>query len=153
MSNNFWVPEKPRRDPIFNSPDELWQRACEYFAYIKANPLSEQKIFQYQGGIVEGQVEKPRAMTITGLCIHFGCDRTTYENYRRREGYAEVCALVDDIIYTQKFELAAADLLNANVICREIGLRDKQDIAHTSPDGSMTPTVIQLVAPNDSGKS
>lgn len=149
----FWRPEKPRRDPIFETPDEMWERACAYFEWVQGNPLYEEKAFQFQGEPVHTHVTKPRAMSIRGLCIHLGCDKSTWENYRRREGYAEVCALVDDIIYTQKFELAAADLLNPTVICREIGLREKQDIAHTSPDGSMTPTVIQLVAPNDSSES
>jgi hypothetical protein len=125
MSNNFWIPSKPRRDPVFESPDELWRRACEYFAYIKENPLYEEKAFQFQGQVVKDTVEKHRAMTITGLCIHFGCDRSTYENYRKREGYAEVCALVDDIIITQKVELAAADLLNAGFIAKELGMRER----------------------------
>lgn len=125
MTEQFWVPHKPRRDPVFETPDEMWTRCCEYFDYVKANPLIENKIFQFQGGIVDGTVEKPRAMTLRGLCIHLGCTRQTWDNYRKREGYAEVCDLVDAIIYTQKFELAAADLLNASVIMRDLGLKER----------------------------
>lgn len=121
----FWVPTKPRRDPIFETPDEMWERCCAYFDYVKENPLQEHKVFQFQGGIVDGELTKPRAMTITGMCVHIGCNRSTWEEYRKREGFDVVCSLVDDIIYTQKVELAAADMLNAGFISKEIGLREK----------------------------
>ena len=42
----------------------------------------------------------------------------------------------------QKFMGAAADLLNANIISRDLGLADKKD--HTSSDGSMTPSFSAL---------
>lgn len=149
---SFWIPEKPRRDPIFETPSEMWERCCLYFDYAKENPLIENKIFQFQGSIVEGQVQKPRAMTIKALCVHLGCSKDTWENYRKREGYSEVCELVDSIIYTQKFELAAADLLNAGLIGRDLGLTDKTVVDHQSTDGSMTPTRIELVAPSVNGQ-
>jgi hypothetical protein len=41
------------------------------------------------------------------------------------------------VIYEQKFTGAAADLLNPNIIARDLGLADKQD--HQSSDGTMTP--------------
>lgn len=110
---------------MFEDPEQMYDRCKEYFAYVIANPLYEVKVFQFQGGIVEGEVAKPRAMTIKALCIHLGCSVDTWANYRKREGFSEVCALVDDIIYTQKFELAAADLLNVNLIARDLGLREK----------------------------
>lgn len=122
---SFWIPESPRRDPIFETPDEAWERCCAYFNYVKENPLYEEKVFQFQGEPVHASVTKPRAMTLRGLCIHLGCTRQTWDNYRKREGYSEVCDLVDAIIYTQKFELAAADLLNANLIMRDLGLKER----------------------------
>jgi hypothetical protein len=121
----FWQPENPRNPPTFSSPDEMYARCCEYFEWVRDNPLTENKIFQFQGAIVDGQVEKPRAMTIRAMCIFMGCSTDTWSNYREREGFAEVCDLVDGIIYTQKFELAAADLLNVNLIARDLGLREK----------------------------
>lgn len=122
---SFWIPEKPRRDPIFETPDEMWERCCLYFEYVKQNPLFEEKVFQFQGEPVHASVTKPRAMTIKALCVHLGCTKETWANYRKREGFDEVCELVDSIIYTQKFELAAADLLNAGLIGRDLGLSDK----------------------------
>jgi hypothetical protein len=121
----FWQPTNPRHPPIFSTPDEMYARCCEYFEWVRENPIYEKKIFQFNGGIVNGETEKPRAMTIKALCIHMGCSVDAWANYRKREGFSEVCELVDSIIYTQKFELAAADLLNVNLIARDLGLREK----------------------------
>ena len=41
----------------------------------------------------------------------------------------------EEIIYNQKFTGAAADLLNPNIIARELGLADKQQNEHTGVDG------------------
>lgn len=121
----FWIPKSPRRDPIFETPTEMWDRCCAYFDYVKSNPLHEEKVFQFQGAPVHAEVTKPRAMTIAALCVHLGCNKSTWEEYRKREGFDAVCSVVDDIIYTQKFELAAADLLNAGFIAKELGMREK----------------------------
>ena len=48
---------------------------------------------------------------------------------------------IEKIIYRQKFEGAAAGLLNANIIARDLGLRDKQDVDHTSNGESLSITV------------
>ncbi len=42
------------------------------------------------------------------------------------------------MIFVQKFEGAAADLLNANIISRELGLADRQE--HTGKDGGAIET-------------
>lgn len=145
--STYWKPHKPRRDPIFETPDEMYERCCKYFEWVRDNPLFEEKVFQFQGEPVHAHVTKPRAMTLVAMCTFLGCSRDTWENYRKREGFSEVCEQIDAIIYTQKFELAAADLLNVQLIARDLGLREKQEIDHKSSDGSMMPTVIQLVAP------
>nr|WP_261640834.1 DNA-packaging protein [Erwinia mallotivora] len=40
----------------------------------------------------------------------------------------------EQIIYNQKFTGAAADLLNANIIARELGLADKREVQQTVTD-------------------
>lgn len=130
------------RPPLFDTPEQMYAACCKYFEWVAANPLFENKVFQFQGAPVPAEIEKPRAMTLVAMCTFLGFSRDAWENYRKREAFAETCELVDNIIYTQKFELAAADLLNVNLIARDLGLRDKQDINHSSPDGSMTPQTI-----------
>ena len=141
---------KPRlgRPPLFDTAEEMYAACCEYFEWVVENPLYEDKAFQFQGEPVHTHVVKPRAMTLVAMCTFLGCSRDAWEQYRKREGFAETCELVDNIIYTQKFELAAADLLNVNLIARDLGLRDRSEIDHKSSDGTMTPTRIELVAPD-----
>jgi hypothetical protein len=145
---------KPRlgRPPLFDTAEEMYAACVKYFEYVAENPLVENKVFQFQGAPIPATINKPRAMTLVAMCTFLGCSRDAWENYRKREGFAETCELVDNIIYTQKFELAAADLLNVNLIARDLGLRDRSEIDHKSSDGTMAPTRIELVAPDVSSK-
>ena len=43
----------------------------------------------------------------------------------------DIAARVDDIIRTQKFEGAAAELLSSNIVARDLGLTDKHEIETT----------------------
>lgn len=84
-----------------------------------------------------------RAMTIDGLCIFLDIDRTTWYAWRDVEDFSNIVTRVESVIRDQKFSGAAADLLNANIISRDLGLADKQD--HTSSDGSMSPQSLDDV--------
>ena len=68
-------------------------------------------------------------MTIEGLCIFLDIDKSTWIAYRNRERFRDVVARVDAIIRTQKFEGAAARLLNGKIITRDLGLADKHELA------------------------
>jgi hypothetical protein len=132
--NQFWKARSSHgRKPIFASPDDLWDAASEYFEWVEANPLYEDKLTSYQGVNTHEPVAKMRAMTITGLCIFLDISAQAWSEYKQRQGFGEITARVDEIIRTQKFEGASADLLNPNIIARDLGLADKQE--HTGKDG------------------
>ena len=148
IGNQFWKARaKHGRSKIFSSPNQLWKAAIEYFEWSDENPLLEQKAFAYQGVITKTEITKMRAYTITGLCIFLGVTRNYLTdlkdrlNLETRQGkdFARIIKMIEEIIFTQKFEGAAADLLNANIIARDLGLTDKKDIDHKSTDGSMSP--------------
>ncbi len=42
--------------------------------------------------------------------------------------FLQVVSRIDEIIYTQKFEGAAVGAFNANIISRDLGLRDGSDV-------------------------
>ena len=127
-NNQFWkARSKHGRDKIFATPKALRDAAEEYFEWIEQNPLKEEKIFQYQGAIVGGSISKMRAMTITGLCRFLHVDFKTWEDYKKREGFIHITREIEEIIRDQKFTGAAADLLNANIIARDLGLSDKKE--------------------------
>jgi hypothetical protein len=105
---------------------------------VEDNPLWEDKVTQYQGEPVSMPVSKMRAMTISGMCTFLDISKDTWANYRKKEDFLAVTKRAEDIIYDQKFSGAAADLLNANIIARDLGLADKKETDITSKGESVT---------------
>jgi hypothetical protein len=126
--NAYWRQRHSHgRSPKFETADAIWQACVEYFDWVEANPLHSAETVKFQGEARIIKVPKLRAMTIEGLCLFIGITHQTWTQYRARdEGFAEVTSQVDSIIRTQKFEGAAADLFNANIIARDLGLADRQ---------------------------
>lgn len=130
IGNQFWKARSSHgRKPIFSSPDQLWKAALEYFEWVEANPLYEMKAFAYQGKVTTKELPKMRAMTIDGLCIFLDIGESTWNDYCHKEDFSGVTTRVDKVIRTQKFSGAAADLLNPNIIARDLGLKDKKELA------------------------
>lgn len=130
LGNKFWTARSTHgRAPIFADADALWNACAEYFEWVEANPLYEDKPFAFQGVVTHETVAKMRAMTVAGLCIFLDISTQAWGEYRERKGYGDVTSRVDDIIRTQKFQGAAADLLNANIIARDLGLADKSEFS------------------------
>jgi hypothetical protein len=129
VGNKFWEARSSHgRSPLFATPDHLWSACLEYFEWIEANPLYEAKAFAFQGDITMADLPKMRAMTVSGLCIFLDISPKTWAEYRAREDFTPITSRVDEIIRTQKFQGAAADLLNPNIIARDLGLADKSEL-------------------------
>lgn len=137
--NQFWKARSSHgRGPIFAGPDDLLEACMEYLDWVEQNPLWVDKIISFQGVATHVDVAKMRAMTISGLCIFLDVARRTWDDYRAREDFLPVCNHVEQIIRDQKFTGAAADLLNANIIARDLGLADKTEL--TGRDGGAIET-------------
>lgn len=149
--NEFYkMVQAPTGRPLkFSTAQDLWLKAVEYFQWVNENPLYEMKVFQYQGDIVETNVPKMRAMTEVAFCLFAGISTETFRLYKKEnhedvEDFIGVSQRIADIIYSQKFEGAAADFLNANIIGRELGLVDKHS-------NEVTGSPIQIIMPPDNG--
>lgn len=128
--NQFWKARSSHgRKPIFPDPETLWNACEEYFQWAADNPLMEEKVFCHQGTVTRVQVPHMRAMTISGLCLFLDIGRDAWGEYGKREGFADIVTRAEEHIYQQKFTGAAVDMLNANIIARDLGLKDKKDIA------------------------
>lgn len=126
--NRFWEARSSHgRKPIFDSPEKLWDAATQYFEWNENNPLWEVKSYMYQGAPVQDQIPKMRAMTIEGLCLFLDISKQAWSEYKQRDGFGDVTREIDDIIRKQKFEGAAAEMLNANIIARDLGLREQTE--------------------------
>jgi len=142
--NQWWLLRaKHGRAKIFSNPKVLWKSSCEYFKWVEDTPLKEAKLFKVKDKdgndeIISEEVGKMRAMTIDGLCLFLGIGTSTWHDYKTREGYedfSEVISQIESVIRSQKFAGAAADLLNANIIARDLGLKDASTSEHSGPGG------------------
>jgi len=137
--NKFWRDRaKSGRGKIFENPDDLQAACYEYFDWVDENPIWEMKVF---GTGLKAKLPHPRAMTLRGLCGHIGMGRRTWDDYRSRDEFKEVCEMVEDIMFDQKFAGAAAGMFNAAIIARDLGLADKREI-----DGDLTVEVVDSYA-------
>ena len=134
IGNQFWkLRSKHGRDKLFATPELLWEAACEYFQWCEENPLYEMKGFAYQGSVTKEEFPKMRAMTLSGLCFYLNCNEAYFRTFKAQlpEGEKDFNTVITDIektIYNQKFQGAAADLLNANIIARDLGLSDNSNV-------------------------
>ena len=106
----------------------------------------------FQGAGTLAEVPHRRAMTLEGLCDFIDVDPSTWRQWKESgdDGRPDLIAVItraERIIYRQKFEGAAAGLLNPNIIARDLGLADKKD--HSSTDGTMTPQQIIYRLPDN----
>ncbi|HDL6959135.1 TPA: DNA-packaging protein [Yersinia enterocolitica] len=133
--NRFWEARSSHgRSPKFESPEALWSACTEYFVWIEDNPLYETKAFAFQGTVTQEAIPKMRAMTIIGLCLFLDIDRSTWYALKAKEGFSDITTRAEEVIYNQKFSGAAADLLNANIIARDLGLKEQSQVEDVTPD-------------------
>lgn len=127
------------------TPDTLWKKAVEYFEYCRDNPLKEEKAYHYQGAINTHNISKMRAMTESGLCLMLDIDDETFRRYQKEPQFCGVIKKIKQTIKTQKFEGASADLLNANIIARDLGLKDHQEVKTIQEIDSVIKQIIEVV--------
>ena len=137
--NRFWQQRSSHgAKPKFENSSDLWHACAEYFEWNADNPLYEARPFAFQGLVTIAHVEKMRAMTIGALCMFLDVTHKQWIEWRKdRADLSEVMAWAENVIYRQKFEGASADMLNPNIIARDLGLADKKDLS--SSDKSMSP--------------
>ncbi|MCI5040035.1 MAG: DNA-packaging protein [Donghicola eburneus] len=131
--NRFWEARSSHgANPKFKHATDLWDACLEYFAWVEDNPLQEAKLAQNKGEPKVVSMNKMRAMTIGGMCVFLDISEATwYEWRKKRKDLSEVITRVEQVIRTQKFEGAAADLLNPSIIARDLGLSDRKELTGT----------------------
>lgn len=149
--NRFWETRSSHgRSPKFESPDDMWDAATQYFAWVEDNPIMEAKLVSFQGASVLEQVPLMRAMTIEGLCLYMDIDHQTLSNYETKEDFFGVVKKIKNVIKQQKFEGASAGLLNSNIIARDLGLKDSTELQHSGKiDNNWTVEFVNADAGNE----
>ena len=144
--NRFWEARSSHgAKPKFANGDDLWSACCEYFEWNAGNPLYEAKAFAFQGAVTVENLPKMRAMTIGAMCLFIDVTQKQWIEWRsNRADLSEVITRAEAIIFAQKFEGASADLLNASIIARELGLADKSEITGANGGPIQTQEVSAL---------
>lgn len=123
----FWE-QRTKFAGMIQNGEELHDACLQYFEWVDDNPLLEDKIFSTSMGLERDTQAKMRAMTVRGLCLFLGISHTFwYEHWLKDDRFKHVCKWAEDVITQQKVEGAAAGLLNASFIGKEIGLIDKAE--------------------------
>lgn len=128
LGNQFWkLRSKHGRDKIFATPELLWEACQEYFEATDARKWIKT---EFNGkDAVECHVPTDTPYTWTGLYLFLDdIDHKTWELYANREEFIPITTRVRHIIYTQKFEGAAVGAFNANIIARDLGLKDTSEV-------------------------
>lgn len=120
---------KPRK----YQPLELLEKANEYFNWVIDNPLKKTEAYNTKNGIELIETPVMRVMSIGAFSVFAGITYQTFLNYERDESglYFEVCKKIRDVVENHQFEGASANLLNASIIARKLGLADKKETSHS----------------------
>lgn len=131
--NRFWEARTSVGRPrLFADPNDLWLACLEYFKWVEDNPLWEAKAFAFQGVVTVKEMPKMRAMTTGGLCLFLDISQQVWRDWRGQADFVDVVTRAEAFIREQKFTGAAAELLNPNIIARELGLADKSELTGNS---------------------
>ena len=126
-NNKYWQFRNKHGRDFKYTPEDLWNEAVGYFQWCEDNPLIEDHVISFQGVATHEPLYKMRAMTIGGFCLYADITLQTFFNYRDNKDFFEVITRIEQAIKEQKFAGAAAELLNPNIIARDLGLVDKTE--------------------------
>jgi hypothetical protein len=151
-NNQLWKKRsKSGRDVIFSDPAVLRAEAYKYFSMIDNNPLYEGDCMVVDKELTEFSRPKARPYTLAGLQVFLGVNDAYIRQFKADKNkctpdFSTVISEIEQIIYTQKFELAAAGLLNANIISRELGLADKTNVQTVQYNADVTKEEAKLIS-------
>ena len=132
--NQFWkLRNKHGRSKRFASPEQLWEAACEYFAYCDRTPWKAIK--NKTKGEIKEKEESPtqRPYSLTGLMAYLDVSKSFWNDFKKgsHEDFSVVITRIENVIRTQQLEGAIVGAFNPNIVSRIIGLSDKQKVTHT----------------------
>lgn len=124
----------------YSTAEELAVACQDYFDWAEHNPIMVAKLVSFQGSSVLEEIPKKRVLTLRALCAFININPRTWEKWRPQSpeyNHPELTPAVEwaeATIRGDKFEGAAADIYNAMIISRDLGLVDRQ-----SHEGGATP--------------
>lgn len=127
---------KPGRNPAFSSPEELKQRADEYFAWTDANPYQQVKIFPNGKRTTKGIVPVMKAYTLYDFWDFCGVSEYWYYNFKSNkklctDAFLQVLREIETKIRANQVRGALSGFFKENLVARLNGISDKLQQEHT----------------------
>ena len=108
-------PVTPGAEPVFETPDKLWEAACSYFQWCDDQPMS---LVTTDDG-VGFTFPREAFYCWKGLCKHLGCERGYFTAMQERlepredeeaEGFKHVLDMIDNVIEDNKITTGSGEL-------------------------------------------
>lgn len=122
---------RPRK---YECPEDFDAKVDEYYAYCK---------------------EHSEPVTWTGLALYLGfSSRQSIDEYLNYEGFSDSVKRAKALVeWHYEMRLATSSAPTGAIFAlKNFGWSDKHELAHTSPDGSMTPKGITATDPVEAAK-
>ena len=139
--NCFWrLRSKHGRDRIIQDPEYLAKAADEYFELCIENPIIT---YDYKGkDATKVEYKIPKVFQKNELARF--CNVTEWRQIDDlktvSEDFLQVVTHIENIIADQKYQFAVANIFNATIVARDLGLQDRKDI--TSGGEKLSTTVV-----------
>ncbi len=147
--DKLWqVVQKPvgGRPRSFKSPQDLWNKALEYFKWVDDNPWQRKNAsnavntagLNTSNHLNQNVQLFPRAYTLYGLCAFAGiCKWADFKrNYIDRKGFLEVIDAIENIVTAQQVDGAMIHQFDSNLVARLNGIADTTKTEVTGKDGA-----------------
>ena len=115
-------------DGRFKTPEEILENFEQYVQWAEENPLIE---VDFRGkDATEVRLPKKRLLTKEGFALACGfASWATLAVYKgKSKDFAQVFTRIEQAIYTSKLEGAASGLFNHNIIARDLGLMNQEQV-------------------------
>ncbi len=121
--NKYWQLRFKDGKPKTYTPDELFEKALEYFDWVQDNPIEI-----IDPNDKEKHTFKTRPMSKKGFCVFIGLASTNYFKWHKDKDYRHIIGAINDVIAIQQTEMASIGEFKENIIARMQGLAEKQEV-------------------------
>jgi hypothetical protein len=111
------------------TPEELWELFIEFVKWIEKNPIIEKVVHSKTGAIIDLDKQRPLTWSRFDTWVMDKGIIQDLEDYRqntdgRYEEFKGITSRIRKVMYANKFEGASVNIFNANIIARDLGLKD-----------------------------
>lgn len=105
-----------------HTPEQVMNLIVKYFEWAESNALKAGETANFQGMVYEHTIHKPRIFTWSALMLFCSFSAAGVARWKKTPGYDVVMDFADSVIKEQKYQLAAANMVNSSMIAKELGI-------------------------------